>query len=159
MSEADDADDFDLPAVERDDVVTGAAANSADWDERHAGLPRLLRYAMLVSDNFNHIEQRLIAEIDELCPNLPLNKAWASALEMGAGLALAAELDHRAVTDDVPKLRGLADSVRLLCLPAPRGVNDPNLGCCGASPSKPRFEKHRFLKHFCAVATGASSPS
>jgi ATP-dependent Lon protease len=118
---ANDADDFDLPAVERDAVVTGAAADSADWDERHEGLPRLLRYAMLVNDNANHVEQRLMAEIDELCPNLPQNAAWALAIELDAGLVLAAELDRRAVTEDYPKLRGLADSVRLLCLPAPRG--------------------------------------
>jgi hypothetical protein len=116
---ADDPDDFDLPAVERDAVVTGAAADSADWDERHEGLPRLLRYAMLVNDNANHVEQRLMAEIDQLCPNLSLNAAWAAAFNAGAGLALAAELDRRAVTEDDPKLRGLADSVRLLSLPAP----------------------------------------
>jgi ATP-dependent Lon protease len=121
MSAADDADDFDLPAVERDDIATGAAADSADWDKRHGGLPRLLRYAMLVNDNANHVEQRLMAEIDQLCPNLSHNAAWATALNVDAGLALAAELDRRAVTDDDPKLRGLADSVRLLCLPAPRG--------------------------------------
>lgn len=121
MSAADGADDFDLPAVERDDIATGAAANSADGDERPAGLPRILRYAMLVNDNANHVEQRLMAEIDQLCPNLPLNAAWAMALNVDAGLALAAELDRRAVTDDEPKLRGLADSVRLLSLPAQIG--------------------------------------
>ena len=121
MSAADDADDFDLPAVERDAIVTGAAADSAEWDERHEGLPRLLRYAMLVNDNANHVEQRLMAEIDQLCPNLPLNAAWAAAFNIDAGLALAGELDRRAVTEDDPKLRGLADSVRLLCLPAPHG--------------------------------------
>jgi hypothetical protein len=134
MSAAEDADDFDLPAVERDAVVTGAAADSADWAERHEGLPRLLRYAMLVKDNANHVEQRLMAEIDQLCPNLPVNaawasalnadtglalEAWASALNADTGLALAAELDRRAVAEDAPKLRSLADSVRLLCLPVP----------------------------------------
>ena len=72
MSATDDSEDIDLPATERDAVSTGAAADSADWDERLKGMPRLLRYAMLVSDNANHIEQRLIAEIDELCPQLPL---------------------------------------------------------------------------------------
>src|ERR1700730_2211170 len=76
MSATDDADDLDLPAAERDAISTGAAADSADWDERLKGLPRLLRYAMLVSDNASHIEQRLMAEIDELCPNLALNAAW-----------------------------------------------------------------------------------
>jgi len=117
---SDDADDADLPAVERDAVSTGAAADSADWDERLQGLPRLLRYAMLLSDNASYVEQRLIAEINELCPNLPLNAAWAAAPDVGTGLALAAELDHRAVTQNEPNLRSLADCVRLLCLPLPR---------------------------------------
>jgi ATP-dependent Lon protease len=122
MSATDDADDLDLPAVEGDTVSTGAAADSADWDERLKGLPRLLRYAMLVSDNASHVEQRLIAEINELCPNMPLNQAWAAALDVDAGLALAAELDRRAVTENDPNLRSLADCVRLLCLPVPRGA-------------------------------------
>src|SRR3984893_18590048 len=117
---SDAADDADLPAVERDAVSTGAAADSADWDERLKGLPRLLRYAMLFSDNASYVEQRLIAEINELCPNLPLNAAWAAAPDVGTGLALAAELDRRAVSQNEPNLRSLADCVRLLCLPVPR---------------------------------------
>jgi len=119
MSATDDSEDIDLPPAERDAVSTGAAADSADWDERLKGLPRLLRYAMLVSDNANHIEQRLIAEIDELCPQLPHNVAWTVAASADTGLALAAELDHRAVTRNEPNLRSLADCVRLLCLPLP----------------------------------------
>jgi hypothetical protein len=115
----DDSDDADQPAVERDAVSTGAAADSADCDERLKGLPRLLRYAMLLGGNAGHIEQRLIAEIDELCPNLPLNAAWAAAPDAGTGLALAAELDRRAVTQNEPNLRSVADCVRLLCLPVP----------------------------------------
>jgi ATP-dependent Lon protease len=118
----DDTDDLDLPAVAGDVVSTGAAADSSDWDERLKGLPRLLRYAMLVNDNAGHVEQRLVAEIDELCPKLPLNAAWAAALDVGTGLALAAELDHRAVTQNEPNLRSLADCVRLLCLPTPRDL-------------------------------------
>jgi ATP-dependent Lon protease len=120
MSATDDAEDLDLPATERDAVSTGAAADSADWDERLKGLPRLLRYAMLVSDNANHIEQRLIAEIDELCPELPHNVTWTAAPSVETGLALAAELDRSAVTRNEPNLRSLADCVRLLCLPLPR---------------------------------------
>jgi hypothetical protein len=115
----DDSEDVDLPAVERDAVSTGAAADSADWDERLKGLPRLLRFAMLISHKARHIKQRLIAEINELCPNLPLNAAWAAAPDVGTGLALAAELDRRAVTQNEPNLRSLADCVRLLCLPVP----------------------------------------
>jgi ATP-dependent Lon protease len=117
---SDNADDVELPPAERDAVSTGAAADSADWDERLKGLPRLLRYAMLVDDNAAHVEQRLVAEIDELCPQLPHNAAWAVAPNVDAGLTLAAELDRRAVTENDPNLRSLADSVRLLCLPVPR---------------------------------------
>jgi ATP-dependent Lon protease len=120
MSTTDDADDIDLPAAADDAVSTGAAADSSDWDERLKDLPRLLRYAMLVTDSADHVEQRLIAEIDELCPQLPHNAAWAAALGVDAGLVLAAELDHRAVTQNEPNLRSLADCVRLLCLPTPR---------------------------------------
>jgi ATP-dependent Lon protease len=120
MSTTDDADDIDLPAAADDAVSTGAAADSSDWDERLKDLPRLLRYATLVTDNADHVEQRLIAEIDELCPQLPHNAAWAAALDVDAGLVLAAELDHRAVTRNEPNLRSLADCVRLLCLPTPR---------------------------------------
>jgi len=119
VSASDDSEDIDLPATERDAVSTGAAADSADWDERLKGMPRLLRYAMLVSDNANHIEQRLIAEIDELCPQLPHNVVWTAVPSADTGLALAAELDRRAVTQNEPTLRSLADCVRLLCLPLP----------------------------------------
>jgi ATP-dependent Lon protease len=118
----DEPDDFDLPAIDDDVVSMGAAADSSGWDERLKGLPRLLHYAMLVSDNARHVEQRLVAEIDELCPNLPLNAAWAAALDTATGLALATELDHRAVIQNEPVLRSLADSVRLLCLPVPSDV-------------------------------------
>jgi hypothetical protein len=117
---SDDADDANLPAVERDAVSTGAAADSADSDERLNGLPRLLRFAMLISGNARHINERLIAEINELCPNLPLHAAWATAPDVDTGLALAAELDRRAVTQNEPNLRSLADCARLLCLPLPR---------------------------------------
>jgi ATP-dependent Lon protease len=125
---ADDTDDFDdftdeRPAGVSEAVSTGAAADSSDWDERLKGLPRLLRYALLVSDNANHVQQRLIAEIDELCPNLPLNAAWAAARDEGTGLALATELDGRAVTRNEPNLRSLADCVRLLCLQLPRDAS------------------------------------
>jgi hypothetical protein len=120
MTTTDDADDIDLPAAADDAASTGAAADSSDWNERLKDLPRLLRYAMHVTDSADHIEQRLIGEIDELCPQLPHNAAWAAALGVDAGLALAAELDHRAVTQNEPNLRSLADCVRLLCLPTPR---------------------------------------
>jgi ATP-dependent Lon protease len=120
MSATDDADDLDLPAAADDAVSTGAAADSSDWDERLKDLPRLLRYAMLITDGASHVEQRLIAEIDELCPQLPHNAAWAAAPNVATGLKLAAELDRCAVIQNEPNLRSLADCVRLLCLPTPR---------------------------------------
>ena len=118
----DEPDEFELPAMDDDVVSTGAAADSSGGDERLKGLPRLLRYALLVCDNARHVQQRLVAEIDELCPNLPLNAAWAAAPDTGMGLALATELDHRAVIQNEPALRSLADSVRLLCLPVPSDI-------------------------------------
>jgi ATP-dependent Lon protease len=116
----DDSEDLDPVMAERDATSTGAAADSADWDERLKGLPRLLRFAMLISHKAHHIKPRLIAEISELCPALAVNGAWAATADVAAGLALAKELDHRAVTENEPQLRSLADCVRLLCLPVPR---------------------------------------
>ncbi len=119
MSAARDDDNLDLPEVD-DMVSTGAAADSADWDERLKGLPRLLRYAALVAAESDHIEKRLIAEIEEVCPQLPLNAAWAKAFDANLGVTLANELDHRAVVANEPDLRSLADCVRFLSLPTPR---------------------------------------
>lgn len=116
---SDDGDDLDLPAAE-DAVSTGAAADSADCDERLKGLPRLLRYAMLSVDGADHVQERLIAEINELCPGLSHNLAWALAPTLANGLALAAELDRRAAAQNEPDLRSLADSIRLVTLPTPR---------------------------------------
>jgi len=120
-STGDEDDDFDLPPAASDDVLTGAAADSADSENHLKNLPRILRYAKLVGEHGSHIEQRLTAEIDELCPELALNKAWAATLDVNTALALATELDHRAVEDNTPNLRSLSDCVRLVALPAPAG--------------------------------------
>jgi len=111
-------DDTDNTDPTNDVVSTGAAADSAD-DERFKGLPRLLRYAMMSLEWADHIEKRLIAEIEELCPQLPHSIAWTIAPNLDNALALAAELDRRAVAQNDPNLRSLADSVRLLSLPTP----------------------------------------
>lgn len=106
------------PGPDPDIVATGAAADAADDEAaRLKGLPRILRYAMLFNDGGDHLEYRLIAEIDELCPGLSQNAMWAQALDTDSGIALADELDRLAVIRDTPDLRGLADSVRLLSLP------------------------------------------
>src|SRR5581483_10728489 len=109
----DELADFDLPPPEPDAISTGAAADSAGSAERLNGLPRLLRYAMLISDHADHVAARLVAEIDEFCPQLPQNAAWAAVPYLAAGL------DRRAVTQNEPNLRSLADCVRLLSLPTP----------------------------------------
>jgi hypothetical protein len=57
----DDSEDVYLPAVEADAVSTGAAADSADPYEHLKGLPRLLRFAMMISHNARPIKYRLIA--------------------------------------------------------------------------------------------------
>jgi hypothetical protein len=119
-----DGDNPNLPAVDEDVTSTGAAADSAETDERLKALPRILRYAMLVSDGGAYVWQRLVAEIDQLCPSLPLNAAWARSRDAGLGVALGIELDHRAVKQDQPELRSLADCVRLLSLPVPRDSAD-----------------------------------
>jgi len=118
MSTEDDA--WELPATTEGAISTGAAADSADCDERLKGLPRILRYAMLIVDGSRHVEERLIAEIHELCPQLPHNAAWASRRGLEAALALAAELDRRAAAQNEPNLRSLADCVRLVSLPTSR---------------------------------------
>jgi ATP-dependent Lon protease len=122
-ADGDDCDDFDLLAIEYEAASTGAAADSSNPEDDLKNLPRLLRYAMLVNRRKRHTEERLVAEISELCPGLPQNLAWAAAPGAATGLALAAELDCRAVTEDKAVLRGLADCVRLLCLPVPRDAS------------------------------------
>jgi hypothetical protein len=140
---SDDADDLDPPPVADDVISTGAAADSADSDERLRGLPRLLRYAMLIVDGADHVNERLIAEINELCPELPQNVEWAMAPTLGNGLALAAELDRRAAAQNEPTLRSLADSIRLVSLPTPR--------------TDEFFEQHRRVGKALVQAFHASS--
>lgn len=120
-----DDEDGDLPsffdAIDPNAIVEGAAADSADSErDRLQGLPRLLRYAMLAKEDVDHtVRNRLIAEIDELCPNLSQNRAWATEQNPETSFALAAELDRLAVVHDLPPLRSLSDCVRLLTLTLP----------------------------------------
>jgi hypothetical protein len=120
------SDDFDLPVLDDDIVTTGAAADSSEPDARLQALPRILRYAVLTGQDSAYLQQRLVAEINQICPGLPLNAAWAAAADadaaIGTALALAAELDRRAVVNDHSELRSLADAVRLISLP---GSHDP----------------------------------
>lgn len=124
MSKDNREDDFDLPTVDADITSTGAAADSSEQDDPIKGLPRILRYAILFQRGAPALWQRLAAEIDEVCPALALNAAWMQARDEGLTVALALELDHRAVVEDKPELRSLADSVRLIALPLPQGLSD-----------------------------------
>ena len=103
-----------LPA-EQDIASTGAAADSAELDEKLKALPRLLRYAILSTKEEAFAIERLVAEITTLAPGRPLTLAWAKG-PPSLGTALAIELDHLAVLKDQPDLRSLADCVRLMSL-------------------------------------------
>ena len=117
-ADADDIDDLELPG--EDDVASsGAAAESAEWNEKLQRLPRILRYAVLAKRRKSYLRERLVAEIAELAPGLTQTVHWAYDNNPGQGLALAAELDQLAATRDRPDLRSLADCVRLLSLPLP----------------------------------------
>jgi hypothetical protein len=127
---ADKLSDPNLPTIDHDAITTGAAADSSEADDRLKHLPRVLRYAMLVSTAAKHIDQRLAAEITELCPDLALTTGWLAGRETESGqdlgtdlgLLLASELDRLAVSEDRTDLRSLADCVRLLSLPVPTGI-------------------------------------
>jgi ATP-dependent Lon protease len=117
-ADTENIDDLGLPGV--DDVASsGAAAESAEWNENLQRLPRILRYAVLGKRRKSYLRERLVAEIAELAPGLTQTVRWVYDDDPGQGLALAAELDQLAVTRDRPDLRSLADCVRLLSLPLP----------------------------------------
>lgn len=114
----DDAADFLRPS--EDEVAeTGAAAETAEWEEKLQALPRILRYAVMAKRNFAHVNERLIGEIAEVAPGLEETANWLATDDAAGGTALAAALDRLAVTADRSDLRGLADTVRLLSLPLP----------------------------------------
>jgi ATP-dependent Lon protease len=108
---------FDLPVIDEDTILTGAAADATALDEKLKDLPRILRVAFLINQGSRDIHDRLVADIETLCPGLPLTAAFATVDDPATALDLAKELDRRAVADDVPELRHIADCVRLLSLP------------------------------------------
>jgi ATP-dependent Lon protease len=114
-----DGDDINGP-VEKDTIATGAAADSAESDEKLKQLPRLLRFAILSDRDNEIVYERLAADIAELAPGLTAATAWVGdSTNAELGMTLAVELDHLAVVKDKPDLRSLADCVRLLSLPIP----------------------------------------
>jgi ATP-dependent Lon protease len=115
---SDGVDDvFDLPVVDEDIILTGAAADATDLLEEFMDLPRILRVALLINQRCRDIHDRLVADIETLRPGLPLTATFATVDDPAIALALAKELDRCAVTDDAPELRHIADCVRLLTLP------------------------------------------
>jgi ATP-dependent Lon protease len=115
---ANDVDDLvDLPVVEEDAFLTGAAADSTDLADKLKNLPRIIRTALLIDGRDNTIHDRLVADIVTLCPGLPSTAAFAATGDPTTARALACELDKRAVADDLPELRHLGDCIRLLTLP------------------------------------------
>lgn len=110
-------DDFDLTTIDEDILLTGAAADAADLEEKLKGLPRIVRVALLINRGSRDIHDRLIADIEMLRPGLPLTAAFATSDDPARAMALAQDLDHCAVADDIPELRHIADCVRLVSLP------------------------------------------
>lgn len=119
---SDDNDDYDISLEEDTNSSTGAVADSGDLDERLKDLPRILRYAAMIGYDTDHVPERLIAEIEELCPGLSENRAFSARRSPETGKRLANALDHRAAALDKPELRSLADGVRLISLPTPTGA-------------------------------------
>lgn len=114
---AGDPADGDLPVVDEDIILMGAAADAADLEAKLKDLPRILRVALLINQGRQDIHDRLVADIETMHPGLPQTAAFATVDDSAVALALAKELDRCAVADDVPELRHIADCVRLLCLP------------------------------------------
>ena len=142
-ADADDIDDLDLPG--EDDVASsGAAAESAEWNEKLQQLPRILRYAVLAKRRKSYLRERLVAEIAELAPGLTQTVHWVYNDDPGQGLALAAELDQLAATRDRPDLRSLADCVRLLSLPLP--VPQPMTTIIAGWQRRSRRRRASFLR-------------
>lgn len=98
-TDPDESEDFNLP-LEEDVVSTGAAADSAEVDEKLKALPRLLRYAVLSGKDASFAHARLVAETSELVSGLPAMAACANEPSSDLGIALAVELDALAVAKD-----------------------------------------------------------
>lgn len=100
-------------------MATGAAADAAEIDDDLQQLPRILRIVRLRARDDSFIMKRLIGDVAALCPGLPQIAAFVAGRDDDSALALAAELDRLAASEDRPELRSLADCVRLISLPVP----------------------------------------
>jgi ATP-dependent Lon protease len=122
-SGSDRVDDLlDLPVVDEEIILAGAAADASGLEEKLKHLPRILRVALLINQGCRDIHDRLVADIETLSPGLPLTAAFATTDDPATALALAREVDRCAVADDVPELRHIADCIRLLSLPMQKGL-------------------------------------
>lgn len=103
-----------------DSVLSGAAADSATTDGL-AGLPRVLRYAVLAARGAYNLRERVLAELAEIAPDvMELAAKWIDyPHDSDHTHELAARLDRLAVVKDDANLRGLADAVRIVSLPHP----------------------------------------
>ena len=102
-----DSDDINGPA-ERNTISTGAAADSAESDEKLKELPRLLRFAILSDRDNEIVYERLAADIAELAPGLIATTAWVGdSTNAELGMTLAAELDQLRLGEG-----GLLDQLR-----------------------------------------------
>jgi ATP-dependent Lon protease len=119
MIDDDDSEDLSLSDFD-EDLIEGAAEDSASGEQAVADLPRVLRYAVLASRADNSVYQRLAAEIETVCPGLAMTSTWIDKPDAASGCVLAAELDCRAVAGDRSDYRSLADCVRLISLSLPR---------------------------------------
>jgi ATP-dependent Lon protease len=108
---------FDLPAIEEEAVLTGAAADAGNLADKLKNLPRILRVAALIDWGDTTIHDRLVADIATLCPGLPLTASFAATGNPVTAKDLATELDRHAAADDLPELRHVSDCLRLLTLP------------------------------------------
>ncbi|UVO39174.1 AAA family ATPase [Bradyrhizobium arachidis] len=115
----DDLDDLPLSDLD-ENLIEGAAEDSASGEQDTAGLPRVLRYAVLASRADQSVYHRLTAEIETVCPGIAMTATWIDTPDAASGCALAVELDHRAVREDKSECRSLADCVRLISLALPR---------------------------------------
>jgi hypothetical protein len=84
-ADADDINDLELPA-EDELASTGAAAETAEWDEKLKRLPRILRYAALAKRQETYVRERLVAEIVELAPGLTQTVHWVYDDDLSRGL-------------------------------------------------------------------------
>src|SRR4051794_14760650 len=69
---------FDLPVVDEETIVAGAAADAAGFEGKFKDLPRILRVALLINQGRGDIHERLVADVEALRAGLPETAAFAT---------------------------------------------------------------------------------